>query len=196
MRRLKTLAAAAASALALMSTASPASAQVEQYIGSLFQFGMNWCPDGWFPADGRLLSISQYTALYSLYGVAYGGDGRVTFALPDLRTRMPVSTSNDLPTGAMDGTANVTVLQMNLPAHRHVFNGDDTGPATNSPSGSMLGMFPSGQTIYAAPAAPLSQIMNYAMMHATGGSNPLPVQSPVLAVSWCVAYEGVYPSHP
>ena len=195
MTSLKSLA-AAVSAAALLAAATPAAAQVEQYVGALFQFGMNWCPDGWLPANGQLLSIAQYNALYSLYGTTYGGDGRVTFALPDLRERMPVSYNNTLPIGAMVGSSTRTLMSIDLPAHTHVFNGDDTGPVGPNPSGAMLGMFPSGSPVYAASTAPLVTMMNPRMLQPAGGNQSVNMQSPVLAVSWCVAYEGVFPPRP
>ncbi|MFY8141466.1 MAG: phage tail protein, partial [Caulobacter sp.] len=122
MTSLKSLA-AAASVAGLLATATPAAAQVDQYIGSLFQFGMSWCPDGWLAANGQLVSISQYNALYSLYGTTYGGDGQVTFGLPDLRERMPVSNSANLPSGAAVGSSTRTMRSTELPMHALGFNG-------------------------------------------------------------------------
>lgn len=194
MTSLKSLA-AAASVAGLLATATPAAAQVEQYVGSLFQFGMNWCPNGWLPANGQVLPISQYDVLFSLFGTTYGGDGQVTFALPDLRERMPVSYNNNLPIGAMTGSSSETVILPEMPTHSHVFNADDTGPVGSSPNGAMLGMFPS-QPVYAASAAPVTTMMNPRMLQPAGGSQAVNIQSPVLAVSWCVAYEGIYPQHP
>ena len=188
--------AAAVSAAGLHAAATPAAAQVDQYIGSLFQFGMNWCPDGWLPANGQLLSISQYNVLYSLYGTTYGGDGQVTFALPDLRERMPVSYNTNLPIGAMVGSSTRTLLSSELPTHSHGFNGDDTGPVGASPNGAMLGMFPNTSPVYAASTSPPITMMNPRMLQPAGGSQSVNMQSPVLAVSWCVAYEGVYPQRP
>jgi len=195
MTSLKSLAVAACAA-ALAATGTPAAAQVDQYVGSLFQFGMNWCPDGWLPADGRLLSISQYNVLYSLYGTTYGGDGRVTFALPDLRERMPVSFNDNLPIGASVGSSTRTLLHSELPAHNHGFSGDDTGPVGASPNGAMLGMFPTASPVYAAPSSPPITMMNPRMLQPAGASQSVNMQSPVLAVSWCVAMEGVYPPRP
>lgn len=195
MSSLKSLAAAACAAV-LAAAATPAAAQVDQYVGSLFQFGMNWCPDGWLPANGQLLAISQYSPLYALYGTTYGGDGQVTFALPDLRERMPVSYNNNLPIGASTGSPSATVLNSELPMHSHGFNGDDTGPVGPSPNGAMLGMFPNTSPVYAASSAPPVTAMNPRMLQPAGGSQSVDTQSPVLAVSWCVAYEGVFPQRP
>lgn len=142
MTSLKSLAAAACAAV-LAATATPAVAQVEQYVGSVFQFGQNWCPNGWLPANGQLLAISQYDVLYTLYGTTYGGDGQNTFALPDLRQRMPISFNTNYPIGAMVGSPTRTVLSSELPAHNHRASGDDTGPVASSPGGTMLGTFPS-----------------------------------------------------
>ncbi|MDO9472848.1 MAG: tail fiber protein [Caulobacter sp.] len=194
MSSLKSLAAATCAAV-LAATATPAAAQVEQYVGSVFQFGQNWCPNGWLPANGQLVAISQYDVLYTLYGTTYGGDGQTTFALPDLRARMPISFNTNYPIGAMVGSSTRTVLSSELPAHNHRFSGDDTGPVVSSPTGTMLGTFPVNP-VYAAASAPPVIPMNPRMLQPTGGSQSVNIQSPVLAVTWCVAYEGIYPQHP
>ena len=195
MTSLKSLA-AAASVAGLLATAAPAAAQVDQYVGSLFQFGMNWCPDGWLPANGQMVSVSQYQVLFSLFGTTYGGNGQTTFGLPDLSERMPVSYSSNLPIGAKVGSSTQTMLSPQLPMHSHGFNGDDTGPAGASPSGAMLGMFPNTSPVYAASTVTPATVMNPRMLQPAGGNQPINIQSPVLAVSWCVAYEGVYPQRP
>lgn len=191
------LAAAAAAALGLAVFGTPGSARAQDfYVGQLQQFGYNWCPENWHRADGSLQSISANQALYAVIGTTFGGDGVNTFALPDLRDRAPVSQSNTLPLGAMVGTASVTLLQLQLPSHTHGFNADPTPPAGNSPANSMLGVFPTGQPIYAAPAATPNTPMNTGMVQPAGQSQPVPIQMPVLATNWCVALYGVFPQHP
>lgn len=183
-----------AAALACSAGLAPTARAQEPIIGQLAQFGTNWCPEGWLRANGDLLPISQYAPLFSLIGTTYGGNGTVTFALPDLRARSAVSYSNQLPIGAAVGQAQVTLLQTNLPAHSHGLQGDETGPVGNDPAGAMLGTFPVSTPIYSA--GPGAVPMNVRMLQTTGGNQPVNVQSPALATNWCIATEGLYPSRP
>lgn len=187
------LAAMIAGAALAGTLATPALAQ-DQFVGQLQQFGMNWCPVDWHRADGTLLAISQYSTLYSLIGTTYGGNGSVTFALPDLRTRAPIGYNSQLPLGAMTGTSSTTLLQFNLPAHSHSLQGDETGPVTNQPNGSMLGTFPPGTPIYSSGNGAIP--LNYQVVQVAGGNQPVQTQSPILATNWCIALYGIYPSRP
>jgi microcystin-dependent protein len=191
------IAAVAATALgfAAVGVHGTASAQ-DFYVGQLQQFGYNWCPEGWQRADGSLLSIQANQVLYAVIGTTFGGDGVNTFAVPDLRDRAPVSQSNTLPLGARVGTESITLLQTQLPPHTHGFNADPTPPAGNAPANAMLGVFPAGQAIYAAPAAIPNTPMSPGMVQPAGQSQPVPIQMPVLATNWCVALSGVFPQHP
>ncbi len=173
--------------------ASPAAAQ-DQFIGQLQQFGMNWCPQDWHRADGTLLSVNEYGALYSLIGTTYGGNGTQTFALPDLRARAPIGYSTQMPLGVMAGTPSTTLTSINLPAHSHGLQGDETGPVTNQPNGSMLGTFPPGSPIYSSGSGAIP--LNYHVVQITGGNQPVQTQSPILATNWCIALYGIYPSRP
>lgn len=173
--------------------ASPAVAQ-DNFVGQVQQFATSWCPDGWHRADGSLLAIAQYDVLFSLIGTTYGGNGTVTFALPDLRTRMPVGYSSQWPLGAMAGMSSTTLLSINLPSHAHGLQADDTGPVSNSPAGAMLGTFPASSPIYSSGAG--VSPMNIAVVQPAGGSQPVATQSPVLATNWCIALEGIYPQRP
>lgn len=186
---------AAALGFAVFGVHGSARAQ-EFYLGQLQQFGYNWCPNDWQRADGSLLSIAANSALFSLIGTTFGGDGVNTFAVPDLRDRAPISQSSTLPLGAMVGTSSTTMLQVQLPMHTHGFNADPTPPAGNSPANSMLGVFPSGQSIYAPPSAGPNTPMNPGMVQPAGQSQPVPIQMPVLATNWCMALYGVFPQHP
>lgn len=197
MKRGKLRALGAATVLALTVFAAEARAQTEGfYIGQLQQFGSNWCPLDWARADGRLLSIAENEALFSLLGTTFGGDGMVTFALPDLRDRMAVGQSNNFPLGAMFGRSTTTLLQTQMPTHNHPAYGDPTGPVGNNPAGSMLGLYPSGQNIYAPASAPLNTMMNVRVVGFTGGNQPVSIQMPVLTTNWCIALTGIYPSRP
>jgi len=195
--RLHTALAAATLALAAFGAQTSARAQTDGfYIGQLQQYGYNWCPLGWAQANGALLSIAQNSALFALLGTTFGGDGQVTFALPDLRDRAPVGYSNTNPLGEPYGQSSTTLTINNLPMHSHTAFGDPTGPVGPNPSGSMLGLFNVSSKIYAASSSVPSKPMNPMVVTFTGNSFPMSTQMPVLATNWCIALEGVFPSHP
>lgn len=115
---------AATAALSLLLPISTANAGTSNYIGELIPGGYNFCPRGSAPADGRLVAINQNTALFSIYGTFYGGDGRTTFAYPDLRGRAPISDGRgpglqDYRIGAKGGTETFSVPLSMLPSHNH-----------------------------------------------------------------------------
>ncbi len=117
-----------------------ANAQSEPFIGQVGVFGFNFCPRGWAPANGQLLSIAQNTALFSLYGTNYGGDGRTTFALPDLRGRAVVSNGqapglSNYPIGSKAGVETVTLNTQQMPTHNHPGNASGTSSATATMTG-------------------------------------------------------------
>ncbi len=191
--------AAAAAAVGLAAFGGPDRATAQSYdfyVGQLQQFGMNWCPQGWASANGALLSIASNTTLYSVIGTTYGGDGRTTFALPDLRDRAPVGMSGTRPIGAAVGQSSVTLTVAELPAHTHDFNADPTPGVGNDPTNSMMGEFPTGASIYAPPSGAPNEPMNLAMAVPAVGSQPGSVQMPVRATSWCIARAWLYPKRP
>ena len=122
----------------------------EPFIGEIKIFGFNFAPQNYQLCSGQLLSIAQNTALFSLLGTTYGGDGQTTFALPDLRGRMPIGQGQGpgLPNyvmGQLSGTTSVTLLTANLPAHTHAAQGisinmpvSTSGGDTDSPQGAYL----------------------------------------------------------
>lgn len=188
---------ATAAALAALAGQSEARAQsLDFFVGQLQQFATPWCPDDWARADGSLVAISQNSQLFALIGTRFGGDGVTTFGLPDLRDRAPTGATASHPVGTTFGQPATTLLQANLPAHSHGFYADPTAPVVNSPSNSMMGVFPAGQSIYAGPSATPNAPMRPGVAAPAGGSQPMPTQSPVLATNWCIALNGVFPSRP
>lgn len=194
-RPLKLMALAAASGLAICA-AGPAASQSEPILGQVTLFATNWCPVNWLPANGAALAISQYSALYSLYGTTYGGDGSQTFALPNLSGRAPVSWSGALQIGTQAGSATTNLTVQQMPAHSHQVFGASAATSTNSPLGGSLGTFPAGQPIYAANTATPDILMHEGVVGISGGNQPIPTQSPVLAMNWCVAVNGIFPQRP
>lgn len=187
---------AAASGLVLLCGAAPAAAQSEPILGQISLFATDWCPEGWAQANGALLAISQNSPLFSLFGTTYGGDGRTTFALPNLQDRAPVSWSPNHPIGTQTGTSSVTLTVNQMPAHTHTVFGTTQPTGTNDPTGALLGTFPAGQTIYSPNTATPDVPMHAGIIGATGGNLPVSTQSPILAMNWCVATVGIYPSRP
>jgi microcystin-dependent protein len=187
----------AAFACALQMTATGLASAQEQYLGEVRLFGLNFCPIDWLQASGQILSISQYTALYSLYGITYGGNGQTNFGLPNLNGRAPYgSGSGGQPLGAVYGNSTTTLTIANLPAHTHTFNGTTNPPAGPSPAGALSATFPQAtDKIYSASGSPANVPMGNAI-GVTGGSQPISIQSPALAMTWCVAVNGLYPTRP
>ena len=172
----------------------------EPFLGEIRMFGGNFAPRGWAFCNGQLLSIAQNTALFSLLGTTYGGDGRVTFGLPDLRGRVAINPGqgpglSNYSLGEVTGTENVTILQTQMPAHTHAV-ACNTGAATQpSPA----------NTVFAAPvdsqggagngyAPAASGTMSPAMIAPTGGGQPVPILQPLLCLSFIIALEGIFPS--
>ncbi|NNM83233.1 MAG: phage tail protein [Burkholderiales bacterium] len=167
----------------------------EWYLGEIRNFAGKTVPKGWLPCSGQLLGVNQNQALFSLIGTAYGGDGRVNFALPDLRGRVAVgSNPTDYTLGAKGGLENVTLTTAQIPRHSHAFNARLEAGTTPAVADNYLssagGSAP--QAIYAQPGTgiPLNpqSIGNY------GGSGPHNNLQPYLATNYCIAVTGIYPS--
>ena len=182
---------------------SPALAQDDRYIGEVMLVGFGYCPTNTMDADGRLLSISSNSALFSLLGTTYGGDGRVTFALPDLRGRHAVGVGQgpgrqNYPQGAVNGSETVTLSTDQMPVHIH--SGRviaSTGLAsTDNPTGMMLGDFPNGTPVYTAPGSPVQMAPNTIVTDPAGGSRPVDVRDPSLTLRYCVVTQGLFPPRP
>ncbi len=188
----------ATAALMLPALSAPAAAQPT--MGDVIVVGFTFCPRGYMNADGQLLAISTHQALYSLLGATYGGDGRTTFALPDLRGRVPVSAGQapglpDYPLGARFGAENVTMLISNMPNHTHAAFGTTAQPNEETPAGNSLGSFdPAGANIYTS-AGP-NESMSPGVISVTGGSHPIPISAPTTTLRYCIATEGIFPSRP
>ena len=191
-----------AGALALSTLSG--TAQAEPLIGEIRAFGENFCPRSWGEANGALLAISSNTALFSILGTTYGGDGRTTFALPNLRGRFAThnGTGPGLPTqtlGQIAGATTTTLTTANLPSHNHLVSatnaqGNKFGPGTDLLADPNNDETSSDVRIYADGSLTPNQVMNAGMISNAGGAQPINVQAPFLAMKWCVALQGVFPS--
>ena len=192
--------AALATSLALLTTCAPAWADAEDpYIGALMPMAGKTpggtCPKGWLPADGRLLHIQSYTALYSLLGVSYGGDGQNTFGLPDLRGRTAVGVGqgpglSQLDQGEQGGNDRTTLLLPNLPAHNLAAT---TVTATHAaPDATRTLAQAQNAGLYASSG---TQVV-LGQSGVAGQSQPVPTMSPYLTIIWCIATQGAFPPRP
>lgn len=179
---------------------------MDPFLGEIRLFGLAYEPKGWAFCDGRLLSISQNTALFSLLGVMYGGDGRSTFGLPDLRGRAAVGMGmgaglSSYVQGELVGSENVTLLSAQMPMHAHTFSAQvpvSTRPATQtSPANSYFAR--TSQEQYGTDPQPSSLMANDLLSGTTnvaGGSQPHENRMPFLVMNYAIALQGVYPPRP
>lgn len=191
MKHITTLAAGIA-ASALFSTA--ASAQIDQYVGDVMLVGFSYCPQGWVEANGSLLPISQYDALFSLIGTTYGGDGQNTMGVPDLRGRIPVGAGQGpglapVARGETLGAESVTLTSANLAQHTHTVVGTSQIADVVSPQNATPATF--NQPRYRTGGVDVT--MDADMITPSGGSQPVDVRAPTLGLRYCMATEGIYP---
>lgn len=184
---------------------------MEPYIGQIQPYGFNFAPRGWAKCDGTLLPISQYTALFSLLGTTYGGDGRTTFGLPDLRGRNMIHQGNGpgLPgyqMGQKSGHNSVNLNIAHMPSHDHLLvngianvivgtaGGDLANESDNG--GFVLGTGGSMPSIYAESASPTDKVGGVSISGKTspnGGNQGFDITNPYLCVNVCIALQGLFP---
>jgi microcystin-dependent protein len=160
------------------------------FIGEIRLVGFGFAPVGWAPCDGRLLPISQYDALFALLGTTYGGDGQTTFALPDLRSRLPMHQGNGHALGETGGTETVTLTTDQMASHGHVPQARNAGTAT-SPAGNV---WANSAALQFAPSSSSLQQMNPGVMGPAGGGQPHDNMAPFQAVNFVIALEGIFPT--
>ncbi|MEA2666212.1 MAG: hypothetical protein QOI11_3156 [Candidatus Eremiobacteraeota bacterium] len=172
------------------------------FVAEIRIFGFNFAPRGWAFCDGQLLPISQNTALFSLLGTQYGGDGKSNFALPNLQGASAMHTTQysgsgpfgDFPIGMTSGEDYVTLLTSEMPAHTHTAQAD--ADANNAQAVSPSGAVPvnaSPTSTFSNSATPQLGLMNPAMVSVAGGSQPHNNLMPYLVLNYCIAMQGVFP---
>ena len=182
---------------------------MDPFLGEIIMFGGNFAPRGWAFCDGQLLPISSYSALFSILGTTYGGDGRSTFALPDLRGRAPLSSGqhpggSNFNLGAKGGAETTTITQNNMPSHSHtgalhVNSGDATvgTPATNNSvaaPGSSDGRTFTASLGYNAATPNVTLNSGSVTTLPTGNGVPANNMQPFQVVNYIIALQGVFPS--
>ena len=175
----------------------------EPYIGQIIMFAGDFAPKGWQFCQGQLLSIAQNSALFSILGTTYGGDGRTTFALPDLRGRVPIQPGQGpglsaYGLGQAAGQENVTLLIPNIPAHNHTLTAHNGQGDSASPEGALPAMVvdPNTQQALTAFSTTPNTTMASASVSLAGGSQPHTNVQPYLCINFIIAIEGIYPSRP
>jgi microcystin-dependent protein len=162
----------------------------EPYLAEIRLFSFNHVPKGWAMCNGQLLPINQNQALFSLLGITYGGNGQTTFALPDLRGRVPIHYGDGFQLGTSAGTESVTLGIQQLPQHLHFVNGSTVATGGNdNPTGRFLG---SAGNLYHTPSGLTS--MNPGTIGSTGGSQAHENRQPFLTLTFGIALQGIFPS--
>ncbi|MGO9228074.1 MAG: phage tail protein [Bryobacteraceae bacterium] len=165
------------------------------YIGQVVCSAFNYAPLGWAFCDGRLLSVSQYSVLFSLIGTTYGGDGVNTFALPDLRGRTPVHLGPGYVQGCQGGAETVAVGAAQYPSHTHPVGVTGAVAAAPNPSGGVLAAAATGTNRFSSETPSAADALNGAMCTmAAGSSQPHDNRQPYLVCNWIIALEGEFPS--
>jgi microcystin-dependent protein len=170
----------------------------DQFIGEIRIVGFNFAPYGWAQCNGQLLSISQNTALFSLLGTQYGGDGRSTFGLPNLQGRAPMHQGQGAGLsprvmGETGGETAVTLLSSQIPVHNHaVQNATESNSGVPGPTAIFGGGGRGKQPAY-APAG-TAAAMSASAVGTTGGSQPHNNMPPYLTLNFVIALQGVFPS--
>jgi microcystin-dependent protein len=169
----------------------------DQFVAEIRIFALNFAPTGWAFCDGQLLPISQNTALFSLLGTTYGGDGKSTFALPDVQGRAAMQPRqgtglSDHVEGETGGSDTVTLLESEIPAHTHAMSAsaddaDLTAPAAGRSLATSQGGFAYGTNADLAALSPQA-------LSPAGGSQPHTNLMPYLTLNFCIALQGIFPA--
>jgi len=166
----------------------------QPFVGEIYMFAGNFAPVNWAFCDGSLLPIAEFTALFALIGTTYGGDGETTFALPNLRSRIPIHQGNGHVQGSQEGVETVTLLSTQIPLHTHQL---DVSLGSSSLEAPAAGDVPgdttlAGVRIYALPASPAA--MSPSAINPTGGGQAHQNLMPYLAVNFIISLAGIFPS--
>jgi microcystin-dependent protein len=165
----------------------------EPFLSEIRIMSFVFAPKGWALCNGQLLPINQNQALFSLLGTTYGGDGRVNFALPDLRSRVPIHMGDGHTLGEKGGEQAHTLSIAELPTHTHAENATSAVATTGTPDNTVLLAQSTAANLYASAGSNL-QAMAPAAVSNVGGSQPHLNMQPFLTLNFCIALQGIFPS--
>lgn len=164
----------------------------EPFLSEIRLMSFVFAPKGWALCNGQLLPINQNQGLFSLLGTTFGGDGRVNFALPDLRGRVPIHVGSGHTLGEKGGEQAHTLSVAELPTHAHVWSGTSAAASTNTPSASLVLAQSTGENAW-GPASNLVAMSPSTVLNVGGSQAHLNMQ-PFLTLSFCIALQGIFPS--
>lgn len=165
----------------------------EPFLGEIKLFGFSFAPRGYALCDGQTLPIAQYSALFSLLGTYYGGNGQTTFQLPDLQGRTPVHAGPQTPVGSIDGVESVTLTISEMPAHNHGLTATSATADKRPPNGHTFANDTSATTNFFANPSNLTPLAQQSIGN-TGGGTPHENMQPFLVMNYCIALNGIFPS--
>jgi microcystin-dependent protein len=163
----------------------------EPFLGEIRPFSFGFAPKGWAICNGQLLPINQNQALFALLGTTYGGDGRTTFGLPDLRGRAGMHVSQAHPQGQSGGAESISLTEGQLPRHNHAANASNVPATQPSPAGKFWAQDSDGNIVYNSTG---TSAMAAGAIGNAGGGQPHPNMQPYLVVNYCIALQGIFPS--
>jgi microcystin-dependent protein len=165
----------------------------QPYVGEIRMFAGNFAPAGWMFCEGQLLPISEYETLFNLIGTTYGGDGQSTFALPDLRGRIPLHFGNGFTLAETGGVETITLTVQQIPAHSHGLLCSKASGNTTSPANAVPAPANAAPTLPYGTDAPQGSLSSSSVT-ATGGSQPHDNFQPYLCVDFIISLFGIFPS--
>ncbi len=164
----------------------------EPFLSEIRLMSFNFAPRGWALCNGQLLPINQNQALFSLNGTTWGGNGQTNFALPNLQGRVPIHFGAGFTLGQAGGAETHTLSQVELPQHTHQVVASTSPASLPSPVGNLLAQTPSN--LYGNGTAGVNATLNPANISSSGGSQPHSNMQPFLAINFCIALQGIFPS--
>ena len=164
----------------------------QPYVGEVRMFAGNFAPVGWALCQGQQLQISEYETLFQLIGTVYGGDGQSTFALPDLRGRIPIHQGNGFILAETGGAEEITLTVNQIPTHKHTLMASAGTGYVASPAGALPARHRDYKTF--VNAGPAAQAMHVGTLSPAGGSQPHENRPPYLCVNFIISLFGIYPS--
>lgn len=166
----------------------------EPFLAEIRMVGFNFAPRGWAYLDGQILPINQNQSLYSLLGTTYGGDGRTSFALPDLRGRTPLHRGDGHTLGQASGAEQINLTAAEIPAHTHAAKASSQTGNNPVPTGNLLAAERDPEFAYRDPEAANTTALRSGTVTNAGGGQGHNNMQPYLAVSFCIALQGLFPS--